>query len=95
MTTPTTNAPPTPATGDVFLDFSGVVDAVAELGFDRPTLVQVRGWADRKVLPFFKGLDGRRYISRRALVDAFRKMQADAIAPSPTSVRRGRPSGRK
>ncbi|HYD65731.1 hypothetical protein [Azospirillum sp.] len=76
---PSEARPPTAPAGDVYLDFEGVRDAVAELGFPKPERVTVVGWADRKVLPFFKGLDGVRYISKRTIVEFFRKRQEEAV----------------
>lgn len=101
MTTAITATPPAAKPlDDVYLDYEGVRDAVAELGFPKPDLVTVVGWRDRKTLPFFKGLDGKCYIAKRTLIDVFRKRQ-DAAAqkvmggsrddPGKATPRRGRP----
>ncbi|HYD29368.1 MAG TPA: hypothetical protein VEB64_00705 [Azospirillaceae bacterium] len=102
MTTPPTppvNDAATPPAGDIYLDVDGVVSVMADLGFGRPTKAQVIGWFDRKQIPWFKGLDGRRYISKKTLIDFFRRRQANAVkemttptAPViPTPRKRGRP----
>lgn len=73
-------------TNDRYLDFAGAAAKLTEIGIagmdGKPIAVNtVRTWADRGRLPFFKGPDGKRRISEHVLVEAFRKMQDEALKP--------------
>lgn len=69
-----------------YLDFQGVATKLAEIGVTRSDgspipMETVRTWADRGKLPFFKGPNGRRFIAEHVLVEAFRKLQEQALKP--------------
>ncbi len=73
-----------------YLDFQGVTDKLAEIGVTRsdgsPIPVDtIRTWADKGRLPFFKAPNNRRLISERVLLEAFRKLQEEALKPPPKS----------
>lgn len=70
-----------------YLDFRGVAEKLAEIGFvasdGKPySVTRIRGWADRGKLPFFKGPDGIRRISEGVLLEALRRMQEETLRQS-------------
>lgn len=63
-----------------FLTIPQAAERIRLLGpaYAETTDNQVRRWADKSKLPFFKGFDGRRVISEQALLTAFIKLQLAA-----------------
>jgi hypothetical protein len=70
---------------DKYLTVSGAWEVLRKLGFD-VSFDQVRSWATTRKLPFFK-FSKQLFISESELVNAFRKMQFDAIRDG--RIRRG------
>ena len=70
---------------DKYLTVPGAWEVLRKLGFD-VSFDQVRSWATTRKLPFFK-FAKQLFISESELVNAFRKMQFDAIRNG--RVRRG------
>jgi hypothetical protein len=64
-------------TRDKYLTVPGAWEVLRKLGFD-VSFDQVRSWATTRKLPFFK-FAKQLFISESELVNAFRKMQFDAI----------------
>jgi hypothetical protein len=63
---------------DTYLDFYETAKELTRLGFGEVSFRQVRRMADHHKLPFFRGMDGRRYIARSVLHAELRKRQ-DAV----------------
>ena len=70
---------------DKYLTVPGAWEVLRKLGFD-VSFEQVRSWATTRKLPFFK-FAKQLFISESELVNAFRKMQFDAIRSA--RMRRG------
>lgn len=63
---------------DVYLDFYACADELQRMGFGPFSYRQVRRMADKGRLPFFKAMDGRRYISKSCLHETMRQRQNEA-----------------
>ncbi len=92
MARPKANTPPPRPIdlADAYLDYAGVAQTLEDLGFSRPSVKAVKAMADKKKLPFFIHLDGRRYISRQKLIDGVKQMQAAAESEIDSRRRAGR-----
>lgn len=64
-----------PPLEDTYLDFYGCSAELERLGFGKVSFRQVRRMADQNKLPFFRGMDGRRYIARSVLHECMRLRQ--------------------
>lgn len=81
-------APKVPPLEEVYLDFYATSAELEKLGFGKVTYRQVRRMADQGKLPFFRGMDGRRYIGRSVLHAAMRQRQDEAAKECAAEGRR-------